>query len=375
MIRAAEILRDLIAIPSVNPDGDPGTTHTGEAQCAAWVAGFLERLGAKVSLEEVLPHRPNVIGRFPSSGAGKPRVVLAPHTDTVGVGGMIIDPFCGDIREGRVWGRGASDTKGTMAAMLAALEQLGPDISRLGAEITFAGLMGEESAQYGSQHFAKHHPEHDFALVGEPTECRAVNTHKGCAWLEVVVRGKAAHGATPELGENAVTKMCRLVQMLDEEFRRRLGDASRAHPVLGRSTLNIGMLRGGTRANIVPDECRATLDVRATPALHRFGVENLLRGFLADIGWDEDVEVRVIGACAPLDTDPENPFVRKLAAAGGGLATAPWFCDAAWLALGGIPSAAAGPGSIAQAHTCDEWILLDALAEGVAFYRRFLESL
>jgi acetylornithine deacetylase/succinyl-diaminopimelate desuccinylase-like protein len=121
---AIDIASALIRIPSVNPDGgDPGTDQTGEAACASWVADFLRGCGAEVSLREVLPSRPNVVGRFPSRRAAGRRILLAPHLDTVSVAGMTIDPFSGEVRDGKLLGRGASDTKGTAAAMLWALRQ------------------------------------------------------------------------------------------------------------------------------------------------------------------------------------------------------------------------------------------------------------
>lgn len=367
--RVTHLLQSLVRIPSVNPDGDPGTDQTGELACAHWVGSFLSSLGAEVTLEEVLPGRPNVIGRFPAPG--KPKVLLAPHLDTVSVGGMTIDPFAAEVRDGKLWGRGASDTKGTAAAMLAALEELKERLPHLGAEITFVGLMGEESSQYGSKHFGKHHPDFDFALIGEPTECKVVHTHKGSLWADVITRGKAVHGATPERGENAILKMLPILQRLATTFKTELADECYRHPVLGLSTVNFGTVNGGTRKNIVADLCRASLDIRFTPLLHERGALQLLEAFLAD----EDVEIQSFGVCAPLDTDPENPYVKKLAAVGNGLTGAPWFCDAAWLAEVGIPAVAAGPGSIAQAHTCDEFISISELEEGVGFYRRFLESL
>lgn len=367
--RVVSILQSLVRIPSVNPDGDPGTDQTGELACAQWVAGFLQNLGAVVTFEEVLPGRPNVIGRFVNETA-RARVLLAPHLDTVSIGGMTIDPFGAEIRDGKLWGRGASDTKGTAAAMLAALEELRDRLSHMGAEITFVGLMGEESGQYGSKHFARHHPDFDFALVGEPTECKVVHTHKGSLWVDLITRGKAVHGATPDRGENAILKMMALLQRLSTEFKDALASEKFHHPLLGGCTVNFGMINGGTRKNIVADHCRLSLDIRYTPKLHDYGVMRFLTEFIGS-----EAEIEPFGNCGPLDTDSANPYVQKLAAVGHGLAGAPWFCDAAFLALGGIPSVAAGPGSIAQAHTCDEFISIAALESGVGFYRRFLESL
>jgi acetylornithine deacetylase/succinyl-diaminopimelate desuccinylase-like protein len=371
--RVVQVCRDLVALPSVNPDGDPGTDHTGEKGCAEYAGEFCRRLGAKVTMEEVLPGRPNVIARFPSATAGKSRILLGPHTDTVSVAGMTIDPFGAELRDGRIYGRGACDTKGTMAAMLVALEELGDRIPELGAEITFAGFMGEETGQWGSRHFAKHHPDYHFGMVGEPTGCAVVNTHKGSWWLRLSTAGLAVHGSQPERGDNAVLKMLPVIEALDGPFRRLLAAPEFRHPVLGDSTINIGMIRGGTRTNIVPDSCTIWLDIRFTPAIHRAGLEKLLRDFLHEQGFIVTLEADPV--CGPLETPASNLFVQKAAAAGQGLTGATWFCDALWLAEAGIPSVAAGPGDIAQAHTADEWVSVSQLEEGVGFYRRFLESL
>ena len=154
VLSPASLLGELIRIPSVNPEGDPGVAEPGEARLAGHLASLLERLGAEVSLREVLSGRPNVVARFPSDRPGKPRLLLAPHTDTVSVVGMTTDPFSGDVRDGKVWGRGASDTKGPMAAMLAALSRCREILPVLGHEIWFAGLMWEESGQHGAKALA-----------------------------------------------------------------------------------------------------------------------------------------------------------------------------------------------------------------------------
>ena len=137
-----ELTQALVRIPSVNPDGDPGTGCIGEQQCALYVADFLRAAGAEVTLEEVEPARPNVIGRFPThpsaNGTPKPRILFAPHTDTVSVGGMTIPPFGGELRDGKVWGRGASDTKGPMASMLWALHEMGMKSHRCRSKYTLS---------------------------------------------------------------------------------------------------------------------------------------------------------------------------------------------------------------------------------------------
>ena len=369
-----ELLQALVRIPSVNPDGDPGTPHTGEEACARYISSFLWHSGAETFLDEVSTGRPNVIGCYPTEGSSKPRILFAPHTDTVSVGGMTIDPFGGELREGKIWGRGASDTKGSAAAMLWALYELRAEIPTLPVEVHFVGFMSEESAQLGSQHFAKHHGRYDLALVGEPTSLKTVFRHKGCLWADVHTTGVAVHGATPELGVNAIVKMSRLVQALDTEFRDLLAEAGGADEWLGVSTINLGMIQGGTRSNIVADACKLRVDIRTTPGLAKAGgAMQLLSDFVAR--HDETAHVTAASEAFCLDTDPANPFIQKLMSAGADLSGAPWFCDAAFLAVAGTPAIAIGPGSIAQAHTKDEFIAVKDLEEGVAFFKRFLRSL
>jgi succinyl-diaminopimelate desuccinylase len=372
-----ELAQALVRIPSVNPDGDPGTDMIGEEACARYVARFLEAAGAEAFLDEVEPGRPNVIGRFPSNltkdGAKKPRIVFGPHTDTVSVGGMTIDPFGGEIRDGKLWGRGASDTKGSMATMLWALWTMREEIPDLAVEVHFAGFMSEESAQLGSQHFAKHHGPYDFAIVGEPTELQIVHKHKGCVWADVKTTGLACHGATPERGVNAIVKMAALVAALDTDFRRELAAAD-GDEVLGTSTINLGMVQGGTRSNIVADACTLKVDMRVTPGLQTQGDALwMLNDFVKRI--DESASVQLTSQSAALDTQADHPGIRRLQGCGANLVGAPWFCDAAFLAAAGTPSIAIGPGSIAQAHTKDEHIAIEDLEAGAAFFAEFLKTL
>ncbi len=361
------LLRELVRIPSVNPEGgeDPGIS--GEARCAAFLRDHLQNLGATASLEEVRPGRPNVIGRFPSDRPGKPVLVLAPHTDTVNVAGMTVDPFGGDIVDGRLTGRGASDTKGSMAAMLWALRGVGTErLAALRHEIWFVGLMGEETGQHGAKDFVGRHRV-DFAIAGEPTGLRTVHTHKGSCGLFLSARGRAAHSSRPELGINAIEPVLDVLAWLRREVAPTL--AVLADPVLGVPTMSIAQVSGGARLNIVPENCGAAVDFRTVPAQAASGfTENLIRNIRSQF---PDVEVR-LSESLPLFTDPAHPLVRLLAETGDGLAGAPWFCDAAVFAAAGVPAVAAGPGSVAQAHTKDEFIGLADLRAGADFFRDFL---
>lgn len=372
------LLQQLVRIPSVNPDSHPGTdcSNLGEEKIARHVGALLGQLGAEVRFDDVQPGRPNVIGRFSCRGIPKAKVLLAPHLDTVGVGGMTIDPFEGEIADGRVYGRGACDTKGTMAAMLAALAEVHSRLPDFSTEITFVGLMGEETGQPGSIDFARRYAgEYDFALVGEPTNCQVVHAHKGCTWIDLASCGRACHASTPELGDNAIVTAARLVVALDGKFRQYLADHF-TDPVLGAPSINPGEIHGGTRPNIVPDRATLTIDIRTTPALTDADPVKVLADFLDRELGDRSIHIYERFSTRPLHTPADHPMVRRLLeSTGSSLATAPWFCDAAHLAAGGIPAVAAGPGSIDQAHTVDEWISIQALEEGVAFYRKFLESL
>lgn len=371
-----ELLQALVRIPSVNPEGDPGVAETGEQACAEFVAEFLRRAGARAELQPVLPGRPNVIGVFPSDRPGKKRVFLAPHTDTVSVAGMTIDPFSGEERDGKIFGRGSTDTKGTLAAMLWALWEIRERIASLDHEIWLVGCMGEEAGQHGSKTFVKEYggnPLNAFALIGEPTRNAIVHTHKGSCWLKLSTRGLAVHGSTPERGENAIYKMMGVIAYLREKVVPRL--AGFANPVLGTPTFNLGTIRGGSKTNIVPDSCEITVDIRTTPELYTGMDGGFAAALLAEL---KAAFPGLKGSCTespPLWTEPSHPLIGALERAGGKCGGAPWFCDAAVFARGGIPAVAAGPGSIAQAHTKDEFLSVADLRGGVQFYRNFLEQL
>jgi acetylornithine deacetylase/succinyl-diaminopimelate desuccinylase-like protein len=278
---------------------------------------------------------------------------------------MTIPPFGGELRDGKIWGRGATDTKGPMAAMLWALHELRDRIPALGHEIWFAGLMGEEAGQEGARAFVKQE-QADFALIGEPTGRDIVYTHKGALWLKLRTAGRAVHASAPDLGENAIYKMADVLHCIRDEIAPRL--ASQSDPVLGSPTISAGLISGGTKTNIVPDFCELEVDTRTIPGQDPDEIPRLLRQ--ASPGLDIS-----LWQSSPLNTDPAHPLIQLLLKNGSRLAGAPWFCDAAVFAGAGIPAVAAGPGHIAQAHTKDEWISVSELDCGVQFYRAFLEAL
>jgi acetylornithine deacetylase/succinyl-diaminopimelate desuccinylase-like protein len=294
MTRTEKLLAELIALPSVNPAFAPQSgavarpaRHFGEKNVADFLASVAARAGLEVELQPVFgvrghvralesgdmsPHSPidrfNIIARLLPPGKIRQTILLAPHLDTVGADDT---QFVPRRKDGRLYGRGACDTKGSVAAMLTALCELANAKSRpQETEIVFAGLVDEENAQAGSRALvadkftgpvwssafrrpegAGDHPNRlkaelqtaDLAIVGEPTRLQVVTAHKGSLWLQLETRGRAAHGATPQLGKNAVHEMARIVDLLETDYAARL--RRRRHPLLGSATVNVGTIRGG----------------------------------------------------------------------------------------------------------------------------------
>ncbi len=356
-----DLCQALVQIPSENPSGS--VASQGEEAVARFVGEFLESLGAKVEYEEIGSGRPNVYGLWPVPSGASQRILFAPHLDTVTVEGMTVDPFLAERLDGRLYGRGSSDTKGSMAAMLWALKSV--DLSKLNVAVGFAGLVDEEYEQLGVKACAVRNMA-DFAIVGEPTNLDVVYTHKGTAWIEIETRGKSVHASIPETGVNAIDRMTDTLRFLNERFPQIC--PVQPDPVLGKPTLSTGRIRGGAKINVVPDRCYAEIDIRILP-----GQESMATA-IAEFFQQYQIPaiVRPIKISAPLYTSPDNPFIRKFIALGSRLTGANWFCDAAFFALEGVPAIAIGPGSITQAHTADEFIEIAELERGAEFFTNYL---
>jgi acetylornithine deacetylase/succinyl-diaminopimelate desuccinylase family protein len=374
MTRTEKLLAELIALPSVNPAFlPPHHPNAGEKRVADFLASTAARAGLEVEFQKVLPGRSNVIARLRPKNKTKQTILLAPHLDTVGADGTRFIPL---HKNGRLHGRGACDTKGSVAAMLSALCEFANSKSRqLETEIIFAGLVDEEHAQAGSRALAASGFKADLAIVGEPTKLQVVTAHKGSLWLELETRGKAAHGATPHLGKNAIHEMARIVDLLETDYAAQL--RKRKHPLLGAATVNVGTIAGGTQPNIVPDFCKISVDRRTLPDETDAGVRREIAALLRAKNLSAYISSAKLAPALPLETNHKLPLVQKFLNCAG--QTKPlgihFFCDAAVLSAGGIPSVVFGPGDIAQAHTADEWISLSELERGKNLLLRFLNSL
>jgi len=374
MTRTEKLLAELIALPSVNPAFlPPRHPLAGERRVADFLAATAARAGLEVEFQNVFPGRRNLIARLLPHGKIKQTILLAPHLDTVGADGT---KFIPQRKNGRLYGRGACDTKGSVAAMLAALCELAQARSRpRETEIVLAGLIDEEHAQAGSRALAAGGFQADLAIVGEPTKLQVVTAHKGSLWLRLETRGRAAHGATPQLGKNAVLEMARVVNLLETDYEARL--RRRKHRLLGAGTVNVGTIAGGTQPNIVPDRCAIEIDRRTLPGETEAGVRREIAALLRAKKLSATISSSKAAPALPLETDAKRPLVRQFLRHAGQqrLVGVNYFCDAAVLAAGGIPSVVFGPGDIAQAHTADEWISLAELERGKDLLLAFLKSL
>jgi acetylornithine deacetylase/succinyl-diaminopimelate desuccinylase-like protein len=374
MKKTLTLLRDLVALPSVNPAFLPtGDPRAGEQSVGEFLAGVGARAGLTVEFMEVFPGRANLLLRLTPSGKVKQRVILAPHLDTVNGAD---DQFVPRQSQGRLYGRGSCDTKGSVAAMLGALTEVAASGRRpCETEILFVGLIDEENSQEGSRALARSGLKADLAIVGEPTQLKVVTAHKGSLWLRLEARGRSAHGSRPDLGKNAVHAMARIIDLLETDYAAQL--RRHPHPLLGPATVSVGVVQGGTQANIVPDLCRISVDRRTLPGETEASVCREIRALLRRKRLRVTCLDDKSAPCVPLETDPKLPLVAQFLRRLGQRRPAgvDYFCDAAVLAAGGIPSVAFGPGNIAQAHTRDEWVSLAQLEHAERKLTSFLRTL
>lgn len=377
------LLRDLIAIPSVNPAF--AQTHPewgGEGGMVDYLEKRSQRLRLEIRRQNVAPGRDNLwVGVLPtaSTSGKKPahRVVMAPHLDTVG--GQALHEGLFDPRkvDGRIHGRGACDTKGCVAAMFHALERLAATPSRpQNTEVWFLGLVDEEKGQAGSRKVGASDWRADLVIVGEPTELKVVTAHKGLTYAVGKIRGRAAHGSKPQLGDNAILSAARLVEQIETTYSTNLKKQS--HPKLGSGTVNVGKIHGGAQANIVPDYCEIHVDRRTLPGESKASVLAELMEIARLAGAQDKVEWDLGHLERPaMESSQDLSWTQTLMSHAGVTQTqgADYFCDAALISQGGSPSIVFGPGSIDQAHTADEWIEIESLERGSEILFNFLRSL
>ena len=375
MDHIVSLLSDLVAIPSMNPMGRGRTgAEYSEQTIADFVRSLLSNHSIDCEMQPVLPGRPNVIG-YVDAGAER-TLLLEAHLDTVHAEAMSIDPFTPVIRDNKLYGRGACDTKGSIAAFLDGTFRALKHTHRLKYNVRLLFVSDEEYRFTGAQHAVKKGLSADFGIAGEPTQLRIVRAHKGVTRWKIVTNGIAAHSAYPERGRNAIYAMSRVVGRL-ERYAAELYAGPR-HPLLGAPSMSVGVVEGGQAVNIVPDRCVIEIDRRTLPDETLQGVLDPVRALLADLAdWEIKAPHLSVAGMEILET---APITRVLADAiqnvcgSATIESAQYATDAGIYNSVGIPTVVFGPGDIAQAHTAAECIDLGQLEQAAAIIEKVLVS-
>jgi acetylornithine deacetylase/succinyl-diaminopimelate desuccinylase-like protein len=370
--KIAEWLSKVVQIPSVSPtQAGPRAGEPGEARLAEQLAMWFRELGGEVHMEEVLPARPNVYAIF--RGQLERWVAVDTHMDTVSVEQMTDEPFDGRIENGRVYGRGAVDTKATFGVVLALLEAMREAGQTPEPNLLVVATSDEEHDTTGARAFAKWVRQRgitiDQLLVAEPTLCGPIYGHKGVSRIEFTVEGKATHTSQPHLGKNAITAAARMILAFDEENER-----LRAEPLkmeLGTPTLTVSIIHGGTGLNVVPDVCRVSVDRRVVAGEKSSDVAAALCE-LAERNCPLPVTAKVlIGAEAFLER-ADSPWIQQLAEwSREAPAVVPYGTNACAYSGLAKETVVLGPGSIDQAHGAAEWVEIVELEKAAGIYSRW----
>jgi acetylornithine deacetylase len=344
----------------------------GEREIAAYLARIMQQLGMTVAQHEPAPDRISVVGTLRGTGGGK-SLMFNGHIDTVGVEHMP-DPFSGEIRDGKLYGRGAYDMKGSVAAMLAAAKAIKDAGMVLKGDLLLAAVADEEYASIGTADIATRYKP-DAAIVTEPTELQLAIAHKGFVWLGVTVTGKAAHGSRPQLGIDANMKMGRFLHELDrleQELRAR-----EPHPLIGPPTLHAAMINGGREMSVIADRCELRIERRTLPGETEAQTIAELQALLDRLSASDEAfhaTIESFFAREPFEVAADASIVKEVQSAAvnvlqrqidpGGVS---FWTDAALLAAAGVPTVVFGPIG-AGAHAAEEWIDLQSVEQAAAIY-------
>jgi acetylornithine deacetylase len=365
---AADLTARLIEIESINPHVVSG--GSGEAAIARFVAEWCERAGLETSLEDAAPGRPNVIAAARGTGSGR-SLMLNAHMDTVGVAGMT-DPFTPRIEGDRLYGRGAYDMKGSLAAcMLATAEAARRDFV---GDVVLTAVADEEFASVGTEAVASH-MRADAAIVTEPTEMQVAVAHRGFVNVEIETRGRAAHGSRPEIGIDAIAKMGRVlvgIEQLDVRLR-----ASPTHARLGSGSVHASLIEGGQEYSSYPARCVLQAERRTIPGETVAIVGRELRELVDEAGVGDDdfsAEVRALASREPFEVAESEAIVQMVRrhathvlGAEPEIVGVPFWADSALLAQAGIPTVLFGPRG-EGAHAEVEWVEIADLERCVEIY-------
>ncbi len=376
--RVVELLSELVGIDSVNPDMPGG--ERGELEYSNHLAAYGQNLGLDVSQYEVLPDRPNAVLEMRVHGA-ESQLVFDIHLDTVPFDGLISNNSP-EVRDGRLYGRGACDTKGCMVAALLALENLVADPPDPACDVVLLATVDEEYLKRGVDAAVSLGFRADAAIVGEPTGLTPVIAHKGVARWEVATRGLAAHTSKPANGVNAIYHMSAVIDRLTT--RHAVTPPALRHALCGDGTLTVATISGGVQVNVVPDECRIQIDRRVLPdedprSTWQAVTDDLLRLEVEISGMHlESLEPFLLED--GLDTPPSATIVQAACEAGRRLglpaevAGVPFGTDGSTLSGAGIPTVVLGPGDIDQAHSPEEFVEIAQVVSCTTLYEAIVRQ-
>lgn len=368
-----ETLRDLIRIDSRNPALEEGAP--GEWELARHVEAQLVSLeGWETEFHDLGECRANVVAVRPGTGDG-PSLMINVHLDTVGVAGMR-EPFSAGTRNGRIYGRGAQDTKGGMAAVIGAARALAHEGVALAGDLVLAFVADEEHDSIGTADLVRH-VRTDAAIVVEPTDLEVCVAHRGFGVFRLSTRGRAAHGGRSELGVDANLHMGLVLAQLDEVKRR--WRSEHVHRVLGTATLHIPRLRGGRGLYMYADECAADVECRTVPGQSQDRTLAELRAVMTELAPRVDNFAGTVEPViwrAPYEIDPERPIVHTVRTCaeqvrGGSteLIGHSWWEDSGLLGEAGIDTVIVGPLGEGL-HTDEEWVDADSVVQLTKILRR-----
>ncbi|MCS3656058.1 M20/M25/M40 family metallo-hydrolase [Salinibacter ruber] len=364
-----DTLADLVRIDSTNPALGADERGAGEAGLAAYIADRMHDIGLDVDHWEPAPGRPNVVGVLSGDGDGRSLMWNA-HTDTVGVEGMDA-PFTPVRQNGRLYGRGAQDMKGSLAAQLIAARTLRESDTSLSGDVLVAAVADEEHKSIGTEALVDRY-DADGAVVTEPTDLELVRAHKGFVWIDIRTQGRAAHGSRPAEGIDANMHMGRVLSKL-EALNRSLS-SDEAHALVGPPSLHAGQLRGGDAPSVYAAECHLRMERRTVPGESAEDALEEVQTVLHELSEADDAfeaEAEIAFSRGTLKT-PADATVASATRAGLSRTLAPntsladtgasFWTDAALLSAAGTETVVLGPKG-AGLHTTEEWVDLASVAQ------------
>ena len=379
---ATSILQDLVRIPSVNPD--LASHGHGEQAIAQYICDLMKSWHLDIINQELKPGRHNAIGILRGAGGGQ-TLLFNGHTDTVSVAGMA-EPLSGDVREGKLYGRGAFDMKGSLAATLAATQAIVQSGKKLRGDVIFTYVADEEYLSIGTEAVvtaikSRKIPRPAAAINTEPTDCKLGIGHKGFAWIDIETQGIAAHGSRPDLGVDAIAQMGKVLVEL-QKLQTKLSKGKQ-HDLLGAGSIHASLINGGRELSSYPDACKLQVERRTVPPESRRKLDGEIARIIEKLAradatfkathkvtfvrnpWRADLQSEIVKLMGEVvQTVTGNPAETM---------TQTGWLDSALLGDARIPTIVFGP-SGAGAHAVEEWVDVESLGVCAQVYKEVMEQ-